>query len=59
MDFNKLIFERKGDVTTITLNRPDRHNALAGCGKTVTRLTKLAWTSGSQFKVLGSREGIH
>jgi enoyl-CoA hydratase/carnithine racemase len=28
MDFEKLIFERKGEITTITLNRPERHNAL-------------------------------
>ncbi len=28
MDFQKLLFDRKGEVTTITLNRPERHNAL-------------------------------
>lgn len=28
MDYEKLILEKKGEVTTITLNRPDCHNAL-------------------------------
>ncbi len=28
MDYKKMILERNGEVTTITLNRPERHNAL-------------------------------
>lgn len=28
MDYRKLVFDREDEVTTITLNRPERHNAL-------------------------------
>jgi enoyl-CoA hydratase/carnithine racemase len=28
VEFEKMLFERQGEVTTITLNRPERHNAL-------------------------------